>query len=131
MKKIFALLVIGIMSLSCAKTWHNDSPIDTAVAASFTNITSSSVTVSLTPTNAVASYLVTDPALADAVGYLSMDAKGRLEYIQEHGRESDSPYEKSYTSLSAATTYCIGFVARKADGTICSAPTFSTFTTTE
>ena len=120
MKKILALLVIGIMSLSCAKTWHNDSPIDTAVAASFTNITSSSVTVSLTPTNAVASYLVTDPALADAVGYLSMDAKGRLEYIQEHG-----------TSLSAATTYCIGFVARKADGTICSAPTFSTFTTTE
>ena len=95
MKKILALLVIGIMSLSCAKTWHNDSPIDTAVAASFTNITSSSVTVSLTPTNAVASYLVTDPALADAVGYLSMDAKGRLEYIQEHGRESDS-HEKNH-----------------------------------
>lgn len=131
MKKILAFLVVGVMFASCAKTWQNDSPIDTAVAASFTNITSSSVTVSLTPTGAVASYLVTDPALADAVGYLSMDAKGRLEYIKENGRESDFPYEKSYTSLSAATTYCIGFVAMKADGTICSAPTFSTFTTTE
>lgn len=131
MKKIIALLVLGAMLLSCEKTWHNNSPIDTAVAASFTNLTSSSVTVSLTATSEVASYIVTDPVLSDAVGYLGMDARGRLEYIQEHGRESDSPYEKSYTSLSAATSYCIGFVARKADGTICSAPTFATFSTTE
>jgi len=131
MKKFIALLVFGVMLISCEKVWRNDSPIDTAVAASYSNLTSSSVTIALTPTSEVASFLVTDPALADAVGYLGMDAKGRLDYIMEHGRESDAPYEKSYSSLSAATTYCIGFVARKADGTICSAPTFSTFTTAE
>ncbi|MGI6312726.1 MAG: hypothetical protein ACOXZI_00080 [Candidatus Cryptobacteroides sp.] len=131
MKKFFTLIIMGALLLSCEKTWHNDSPIDTAVAASFSNLTSSTVTISLTATNEVASYLVTDPALADAVAYLAMDAIERLAYIQEHGRESDAPYEKSYSTLSASTTYAIGFVACKADGTICSAPTFSTFTTTD
>lgn len=131
MKRFAVILILGATLLSCEKTWQNDSPIDTAVAASYTNLTSSSVTVSLTATGEVASFLVTDPALADAVGYLGMDARGRLDYIKEHGREADAPYEKSYSSLSASTTYCIGFVARKADGTICSAPSFSTFTTAE
>lgn len=132
MKKQLLLAVLAAFSLmSCEKTWENTSPIDTAVDAIFTNVTASSVTITLTATGDVASYLITDPALADGVNYLSMDARGRLDYIRNNAREADSPYQKEYHSLTAATTYCIGFIARKADGTICSAPAFASFTTSE
>ena len=131
MKKTILALLAAASILACEKTWVNDSPIDTAVAASFSNVTANSVTIILTPTSEVASYLVTDPVVADGVNYQGMDAREQLEYIESNAREADAPYQRDYSSLTSTTTYCIGFVARKADGTICSAPTFASFTTSE
>jgi len=115
---------------SCEKEVVNNSPIKSAVKMTTSKITTSKATVYLEPYgDSVATYLVVGPLLADSVPYGTWDGVKRREYIETNGKAFPKPYAENFSGLTPGTTYVMAYLAKRADGVVCSAPSFTTFKT--
>lgn len=133
--KIMAVCSLSVLAAASCIQGIDDTPtggtVKTAIRLDVSSITASSAKLDITiaQPEAVASFIVVDPVTTASMNLLAMDAVGRLEAIKNNGREAEVPFSYTFRPLDPGTDYIVAAVALDKEGTVISAPTFSTFTT--